>query len=88
MIELKNNYTIVFQNYMYYVNTYEELLDIFAPEFLMFYHEKEEYLIGLLKILLIINNLDAEKHIDLIACEENMIDMLKGLKIIEEYIKS
>ena len=46
MIELKNNYTIVFQNYKYYVNTYEELLDIFASDFLMFYHEKEEYLIG------------------------------------------
>lgn len=87
MIELKNNYIIVFQNDKYYVNTYEELLDIFAPEFLMFYHEKEEYLIGLLKILLIINNIESEKDIDLITCEENMINMLEVLKIIDEYIK-
>ncbi len=87
MIGLINNYIIVFQSDKYYVNKYEDLLDIFAPEFLMCYQEKEEYLIGLLKILLIINNVEAEKYIDLINSEENMINMLKELKIIDDYIK-
>lgn len=55
-VELKNNYLIMYEDKNYYVETYEEFLNVFSLPYLEDIHEKEGFLLGLIKIISIIKN--------------------------------
>ncbi len=78
-IRFENTYLIIYEEEENFVDTYEEFLNIFSPSYIETINDKEEYLLGVIKILALIEGfpIDDIKDFVIYSTNKNNCNLIK-----------